>query len=305
MSRRLPPVSSLIAFEAAARHLSFKKAAQELNITQSAISQRIQALEAHFGLPLFHRLARRVDLTPEGRELAPRPRTLLDQLEDLCDRSGGLASSTLTVCADASFCSKWLMPRIGAFSERWPDLKLQIVTTTDPAIVAASDPDVFLSWGRSDDWPGMQVARFIPTPMFPVCHPSLCAGEHRLASPHDLQSLIVMRHITRNFWPLWLEAAGAPDLQLHYGMEYSGAATAIEAAAQNQGVCLTSLPLVEGDIRQGRLARPFETLLWTDYSFYFVCHASRGRRPAVQHFRRWLEELGTGSGEPPHRLPDA
>lgn len=299
MARRLPSLSGLSAFEAAARLMSFTAAAEELKLTQSAISQRIKTLEDYLGTPLFRRYPRRLELTAQGRQLAPAMHDVLDRMEFICGQVNSCAQrSVLSVRVDPSFSAKWLMPRISSFCQLWPNLRLQIFTTLEPAKLADKDPDIAICWGRVGDWPNMEVDHFINCDIFPVCHPSFCEGEFALRKIEDLRNHAVLRHSERDYWQPWLRVAGSPHLPLKIGIEYDDASTAVEAAVHGQGVCLTSAPLVESDLRAGRLVRPFSTVWSGGLAFFLVHRKERGNSAKAQAFRQWISEAATSSYQP-------
>jgi len=296
MARRLPSLTGLSAFEAAARLMSFTAAAEELKLTQSAVSQRIRTLEEYLGTPLFKRFPRRLELTMQGRQLAPAMCDVLNRMEFICGQVNSNAQrSVLTVRVDPSFAAKWLMPRISSFCETCPNLRLQIFTTREPAKLADKDPDISICWGRVGDWPNMEVDHFINCEIFPVCHPSLCQGKNAIRKIEDLSHHAVLRHSERDYWQPWLRVAGFPYLPLRISIEYDDASTAVDAAVHGQGVCLASGPLVDIDLSCSRLVRPFSTAWSGGLSFFLVYRKERGNSAKAQAFRQWIAEAANNT----------
>ena len=189
MSRRLPPLNALRAFEAAARHLSFTRAASELNVTQAAISHQIKTLEEHLGLPLFRRLNRALMLTDEGQSLFPAVRDALDGLAEAIARlRAGETGGTLTVSTLPSFAVKWLVPRMSHFQDRHPDIDLRISAKEYLVDFTRDGIDVAIRFGRGD-WPGVRAEWMADEELTPVCSPSLLPG---LRSPGDLAHVTLL-----------------------------------------------------------------------------------------------------------------
>lgn len=297
MSRRLPPLNALIAFDAVARHLSFTAAADELCITQSAVSQRIRLLEEFLFAPLFLRLPRRLEMTERALELAPVIQDMLDQLERVLDQNGRQSDRvTLAVSVAPSFAAKWLMVHISSFFKDHPEIKCRIISTSDPSRPDVENFDLSIRWGLPTDWPGMQVIRFIDCEMFPVCHPDLVTRGGGLSVPTDLSNVILLRHSGHDYWSEWLRAADVDETTLSFGLEYDDDAMALAAALQGYGVCLTTSALAWQELEAGSLVRPFNVSLRWDRSYYLVYRKAKAGQPKIMAFQKWL--LRTGSYAP-------
>lgn len=302
---RLPPLNALHAFVAAARHCSFTRAAEELHVTPGAVSHQVKALETFLGVPLFRRGARSLELTEAGRTLLPG---LGEGFERIAQAVGELAReegrNLLTVQSAPSFTAKWLVPRIGHFTARHPDVELRIssslaltVLRDHPAEAHASAPeaDVTIRFGAANA-PGCKVERLCTPPVAPLCSPRLLEGEHALRTPADLRHHVLLHDETVYFdaaacdWAVWLHAAGIDDIDAERGPRFSHASHAIGAAAEGLGVALT-LPMLAGaELRAGRLVMPFELSLPSIHGYYLIRPRSAQHAAGVAKFRAWLRE---------------
>ncbi|MEM7023175.1 MAG: transcriptional regulator GcvA [Pseudomonadota bacterium] len=302
MTERLPPLNALRTFEAAARHLSFTKAAAELFVTQAAVSHQIKALEEHLGMPLFRRLNRALMLTDEGQALLPYVRDAFDQLSEGVRRlRQGQSSGVLTISVLPSLASAWLIPRLRRFQTRHPDIEVHM-TATERLVDFAREPvDAGIRYGRGR-WAGLRVKRLLSAEMLPVCSPSLLEGPYPLRTPDDLvhhQLLHVLNAL--DDWRMWLTAAGVEGVDPDRGLKFDHTALAIQAALNGLGVALGAGPLVERDLAAGRLVEPFDFEMPSDSAYYFVAPESTADQPKIKAFQDWLlEEVAT---VPNDRLP--
>ncbi len=302
MSTRLPPLDTLRVFEAAGRHLSFTRAAVELHVTQAAVSHRIKALEEHLGLPLFKRLNRALLLTEQGQVYL---KAVNRALEDLRQATGRLhsndASGVLTVSSLPSFATRWLVPRLGRFQRRHPDIDLRLAPSTALTDFNQDDVDLAIRYGRGN-YPGLQVWRFMTEDVFPVCSPDLAAGDPPLRCPADLRHHYLLHDSGCVEWRAWLMAADIEGVDPERGTIYEDSSMLIQAALAGQGVALARSVLVEDELAAGRLIKPFELSLPADYAYYLVCPRYTAERPKLIAFRDWLfaerdrimETTGTG-----------
>jgi LysR family glycine cleavage system transcriptional activator len=294
MTRRLPPLNALRAFEAAGRHLSFSRAAAELNVTPAAVSHQVKALEDLLGVPLFRRLTRGVALTDEGRAYLPG---LIEGFDKLAGASARIArhglAGRLVVSAIPSFAMRWLLPRLADFRQRYPDLDLEVQSSTQHVDFGRDAVDVGLRYGRGD-WPGQHVELFLEETVFPVCSPRLLEGPHPLDGPAALKhhTLLHDSEITWEgswmAWPLWLELLGARDANAARGPRFSDSTMMLEACAAGEGVAIGRESLCEADLARGRLVRLFGLERPADYDYYFVCLPGTVDRPKIAAFRSWL-----------------
>ena len=318
MSYRLPPLNALRAFESAARHLSFKKVAEELHVTPAAISQQIKALESYLGVSLFRRLTRALEVTPQGLAMLPKIRESFECLAAAVETTRQTGDGPLTVTAPPSFASRWLVPRLPCFSAAYPEVALRLSSSADTvdrrgetavfeeAIVDPRDPasEVAIRYGTGN-YPGFRVEKIFAPDCLPVCSPRLPTAERPLAMPADLCRHTLIHDETigdeerQADWARWLSAAGAPEIDPQRGPRFSNAVLAVEAALDGQGVALALRPLVEADVAAGRLIVPFDIAVPSPYAYFLVMPEAVSRRPSVAAFRAWL--LGEGCKIPSAR----
>jgi LysR family glycine cleavage system transcriptional activator len=286
MKRRLPPLNSLRAFESAARHLSFTKAADELAVTQSAVSHQVNALEAWAGVPLFKRQGRAMVLTEAAVKFLPAVSSALDQIA-LAGRkllAVDPAHGWLTVAVMPSFAAKWLVPRLADFNEENPDLDVWIATFEDQTGALGSDIDVAIRYGRGD-WPGLASVRIMSEELFPVCAPRLATS---LETPADLAHATLLHDELREDWGMWFAAAGLTGVDTARGPGFDDSGLLIQAAIEGLGVALGRSVLVKGDLDAGRLVRPFDVALPAEFAYYLVYPPDLESAPKIETFRTWL-----------------
>jgi LysR family glycine cleavage system transcriptional activator len=307
-TKRLPPLNALRAFEAAARHLSFKNAARELHVTAGAVSHQVKQLEEHLGVPLFRRLTRALELTAEAHALLPKVQEGLAALAEAVDRVRlREESSALTVIAPPNFAARWLVPRLARFTNAHPNLDLHIASRPtmidgrdDSEVVPVHDArdDAPLAMVRFGDgnYPGAHVDEVFSAVYVPVCSPRLMKGSHPLRTPEDLRHHTLLHDDTvveegaRPSWGDWLEAVGVRDIDAGRGPHFSDASLAFEAALEGMGVALAMRPLVRTEIEAGRLVVPFDIAAPASYSYYLVTPEGSSSAPTVADFRKWLLE---------------
>ncbi|HEX9569691.1 MAG TPA: transcriptional regulator GcvA [Rhodospirillales bacterium] len=288
MGRRLPSLNALKAFEAAARHESFTKAAAELCVTQGAVSHQVKGLEEALGLMLFRRERQRLAITEAGRAYLEIVRDAFDRLaagtERLLERE---SLGVLTVTTSPNFAAKWLVHRLGAFAAAHPKIDLRISASLHHVDFAREDIDLAVRHGDGN-WPGLTVTQLCEEELFPVCSPRLLDGVDGLSSPADLDRVTMLHLDDRRDWRKWLEAAGVPDLDIDRGPVFNQASLAIDAAVDGQGVALARTALAAHDLLTGRLMRPFELALKVPYAYWIVCPKATAARPKIATFRDWL-----------------
>ncbi|NQU57440.1 MAG: transcriptional regulator GcvA [Rhodospirillales bacterium] len=294
MSRRLPPLNALRAFEAAARHLSFTKAAAELNVTPAAISHQVKALEEITGVPLFKRLTRALALSERGRAALP---ALSDGFDLLAEAATQLTDAqeidVFTITTAPSFAARWLVPRLDEFQELHPDIKVRIDASLTLVDLRRDGVDVAIRYGLGD-YPGHHAERLFEEEVFPVCSPKLMGGAHPLHTPEDLahHTLLHSGSAVSDWaypdWRMWLKSAGAADVDWRKGPEFSLEDMAVQAALAGHGVALVNTSLVSDDLASGALVRPFALGLQTNFAYYLVIPTQSTNRPPVMAFRKWL-----------------
>ena len=291
MATRLPSLNGLRAFEAAARHLSFTRAAAELAVTQTAISHQIRRLEEQLGIRLFVRRNRALELTREAQGYLPAVRAAFEDLRQATDRlRRGERDGLLTVSTTPSLAAKWLVSRVATFQDAHPGIEIRMSASTQLVDFRGDgEIDMAVRYGRGT-WPGLRADWLMAEEFFPVCSPALLAGEKPLKQPSDLaQHTLLHAMVSREDWQLWLTAAGLPTaLALKRGLSFDQSFMAIQAAIDGLGVALGRTPLVEADIRAGRLVVPFELVLPDEAGFYIVAPEETADAPKVALFRDWL-----------------
>ncbi|WP_316193494.1 transcriptional regulator GcvA [Bradyrhizobium sp. SZCCHNRI1029] len=289
---RLPSLNGLRAFEAAARHLSFTRAASELNVTQTAISHQIKRLEDELGLRLFVRQNRSLALTPQARDYLPLVRAAFDDLRLATERLVRKDNAkVLTVSTIASLAAKWLLPRLTAFQEAHPGIDVRITTSTGLVDFRKDDVDAAIRYGRGH-WPGVRAEWLMADELFPVCSPALLQGDKPLRCPEDLahHTLLQVSGGYDDDWRLWLTAAGLPVEMSRQGrLSFDLSLMTVQAAIDGLGVAIGRTAYVQDDIAKGRLVVPFKMTLPSDAGFYLVTPEGRIDPPKLKAFRQWLK----------------
>ena len=300
MARPLPPLNALRAFESAGRHLSFTKAAAELNVTPAAVSHQVKALEAQLGVRLFRRLTRALRLTDAGQAALPMLSQGFDKLTQGVEQMRAHSESgVLTISVSPSFGAMWLVPRLEDFRSRHPEIEIRIDGTDRRVDLARDDVDVALRYGPGG-YKGVRVDWLFSQVNTPVCSPALLSGEHPLRRPDDLRHHSLL-HVdwkdAEASWRMWLLAAGLQDIDPTRGPHFTQESMAVQAALDGQGVALVGDILVADELAAGRLLRPFDPSLSTPLSFsYYLLSAKDGaERPKVVAFRDWLLEEARAS----------
>ena len=292
--RRLPPLNALRAFEAAARHMNFTRAADELSVTPGAVSQQIQNLEDFIGAALFRR-------TPRGLLLTDAAQTALPALREAFDRLGEAASlltaavdgRRVTVSAAPSFAAKWLVPRLGRFEAAKPEVDVWLTAGMELVDFAAGEVDVAIRYG-SGHYPGLEVTRLMSETVLPVCAPSLL-NERPLTGPSDLEGRILLHDGSPDAddscpdWAMWLAARGVKGVDGARGPRFNQSSLVIEAAMNGRGVALAKRALAQADIDAGRLVSPFDISTAVDFAYYVVHPKAKGRLSQVKAFTAWLK----------------
>ena len=307
MVYRLPPLSTFRVFEAAARHLSFKKAAEELNVTPSAISQQIKKLESYLGVPLFERLANGLQLTQHGVSMIPKVREGLECFVVGVDASRQVRSRNLTISAPPNFATRWLAHHLSGFSAAYPEVAIRIVSSPDhidgPQTTASLarqsfDPrkgtnEVAIRFGNGV-YPGYFVERLLVPEYVLVCSPNLLQGPSPLRTLKDLRQQVFIHDEAiqpvdkRPSWREWLRLAGVKGVDHERGPRYSNSVLVHEAVLAGQGLALVIRQQVESDVQAGRLVIPFQVTLPASYAYYLVIHETDAAKPVVKAFQEWI-----------------
>jgi LysR family glycine cleavage system transcriptional activator len=286
--RSLPSLNALRAFEAAARQESFTRAAQELSVTQGAVSQQVKGLEDELGIRLFRREGRKLALTDAGRSYLEVVREAFDRLrtgtERLLQRHN---DSVLTITTSPNFAAKWLAPRLGRFAEAHSEIDLRVSATLTHVDLAREDFDLAIRHGDGE-WPGMHVTRLCNEQLFPVCSPQLAGGGRALRAPSDIKGHTLLHVNTTTDWANGLAQAGVRGVDSKRGIVLNQASMAIDAAVAGQGIALARTALASWDLIAGRLVRPFAPALDVSYAFWIVCRQATAELPKIATFRAWL-----------------
>ncbi|WP_299495550.1 transcriptional regulator GcvA [uncultured Shewanella sp.] len=288
MPKRLPPLNAVKAFEAAARQLSFTRAAEELFVTQAAVSHQIKALEEFLGLKLFRRKNRSLLLTEEGQSYFLDIKDLFVQLSDATDRLlARSAIGSLTVSTSPSFAIQWLVPRLSKFSELNPDIDVRIKAVDNEQSSLSDDVDVAIYYGQGH-WPGVHADKLRNEVLIPVCSPMLLKGPKPLNTPSDLKNHTLLHDASRQDWQAWFKQTGVGDINVNQGPIFSHSSLVLQAAAYGQGVALGYSVLASPDIKAGRLICPFPDVLVSKNAYYLVCEQNLAEVGKITAFREWM-----------------
>ena len=291
--RRLPPLNALRAFEAAARHMNFSRAADELSVTPGAVSQQIQNLEDYIGGPLFKR-------TPKGLLLTDAAQTALPALREAFDRLAEAASlltaveegRRLTVSVAPSFAAKWLMPRLGRFEAAHPEIEVWVNTGLELVDFASGEIDLAIRYG-SGRYPGLEVTHLLSETVSPVASPGLL-DEHPLGQLADLAGVTLLHDGSPDAdescpdWAMWLAARGVKGVDGARGPRFNQSSLVIEAAVNGRGVALAKQTLAQADLDAGRLVQPFEDATAVDFAYFIVHPKAKARLKQVRAFTAWV-----------------
>jgi LysR family transcriptional regulator, glycine cleavage system transcriptional activator len=288
--RKLPPMSTLRSFEAAARLLSFSKAADELLVTHGAVSRSIRSLEDYLGIKLFKRNIRAVVLTQAGASYFAVVRGLLETLSSatvtLMDQQ---SSGVINISTLDSFAAKWLVPRLFRFSHRHVDIDVRLSTSEQLANFSSDGIDLVIRYGRGN-YPGLTAELLLKEELTPVCSPKLMQGENPPRILADLRHHTLIHDEFPIDWVSWLRFAGAPEIDARRGIRFQSSVHAVQAAVQGDGIALGRSALVADDLKAGRLVQPFTLAQPTDLAYYVVYPPQSITRPKIRAFRDWLLE---------------
>lgn len=302
MTRKLPPLKALRAFEATARHLSFTGAADELHVTPAAIGHQVRALEDYFGQKLFIRSTRKVELTDVARWVLPTVSQGFELLAEAGERlTAPVIGPALNLTVEPGFAARWLVQHLEGFQQLYPGRDVRLSAGYDLVDFGERHYDMGIRFGDGR-YPGLKVHRLGLEEVFPVCSPALMEGANAIREPNDLRHHTLLHEdwvmANEQVWPnwkMWLKATGADRVDSDPGPHFSNSALAIQAAIGGQGVALSSTALVADDLAAGRLLRPFgeqfKTQLETAYFLVYLPEVER--EPKIVAFRDWLlEEYG-------------
>ena len=285
---QFPSLNFLHTFESVARHLSFTNAAKELFVTQAAVSHQIKALEDYLGVKLFLREKRKVFLSDEGQKLLP---SVVSGLQGIADSLENIrnydAEDTIVVGVGSSFSANWLVHRLGAFYQKYPEVNLHLkISNNDPDFVA-DGTDLAVVWGKGD-WEGLMCEQLMVVEFTPVCSPKLLKKTHPLKTPEDLIHYPLLDDPDYNIWQEWLEEAGIPERKYKRRTVIRDSNVLIHSTLDGHGIALCAVGIVQEYLDSGRLIRPFDLSI-TGGGFYYLVYPEKAlRKPLVRLFKTWL-----------------
>ncbi len=290
MSQRLPPLTTLRAFKTAAHTLSFTETANELNVTQAAISHQIKSLESFLDTPLFKRGNRSLALTEAGSRFLPYVDQMFNILRQGTEQILQLDElPTLTVSVLPSFAARWLVPRLGLFIKAHPDIDFRLAPSRTLTNFTKENIDLAIRHGGGK-YPGLSSIHFLDEDIYPVCHPRLLEGKHGLKSPADLKHHILLHDDGHGDWWTWLLAADVHDVDASKGPVYTDSSLAIQQAIEGDGVTLARSQLVRDDIARGLLVCPFDISQPSQFAYYIVYPEDKPVTQQMAAFIGWLQD---------------
>ena len=295
-----PSLNFLNTFESVARHLSFTNAAKELFVTQAAVSHQIKALEEYLGVKLFHREKRKVLLSDEGQKLLP---SVVSGLQGIADSLENIRNyemeDTIVVGVGSSFSANWLVHRLGAFYQNYPEVNLHLKISNNDPDFSADGTDMAVVWGKGD-WQGLMYEKLMVVEFTPVCSPDLLKKTHPLKTPEDLIHYPLLDDPDYDIWQEWLEEAGIPERKYKRRTVIRDSNVLIHSTLEGHGISLCAVGIVQEYLDSGRLIRPFELSI-TGGGFYYLVYPEKAlRKPLVRLFKTWLlkEVWKDESGDP-------
>lgn len=305
-AQRLPPFHALRAFEAAGRHLSFARAADELGVSPAAVSQHIQQMEEFAGQPLFRRLGRRVELTDAGHAALSHVAAAMSSLGEAARIMRlPLRGHRVSVSVAPSFAIKWLVPRLERFKELHPDIEVWVSADMGLVDFAVADVDLAIRYGAGG-YADAQAQMLLSESVVPICAPGLIEGEAGLKKPEDLMRYALLhddspdRDPSCPTWPMWLMARGLDAESARKGLRFNQSSLIVEAAMAGKGVGLAKRQLAAADIAAGRLVTPFENVdTPINFAYWLVWRRGRSLSPGLKAFLDWIrEEAGQADADP-------
>lgn len=290
--RKLPSLNALRAFEAAARHLSFKEAAEELSVSQSAISHQIKGLEDQLGLPLFVRKTRGIELTRKGKMYYPILRNALDSIaEGTQILLESTSPSVLTLQVYSTFTIRWLLPRLARFQEKYPEIQVRLTTAQEDVDFEQNDVDAAIMIGMEEN-PALHYDHLFDVELFPVCSPGFLEKAGPLGSARDIQAVHFLQvYPSANDWYVWLEKNGCDQVSPDLGLQLESYDIALNSAIQGAGVALGQQPYVTRELENGSLVEVFPGQRERNpRSWYLVCRKEKRDQGKLASFRSWMLE---------------
>lgn len=292
MARRIPGTKALACFEQTARHGSVSRAAEELYLTQSAVSRQLQGLESWLNCKLFMRKKQRLILTPEGEDYLQAIRPALDQLETATLKllSGGSDGGVLTIAAPPTFGSRRLIPYLPDFRARHPDIVINFISRIGMPDFDREQIDIAVLFGNGE-WNGLEARRLEGEDMVPICSPGLIANMDHAPKPDDLRQFSLLHIATRpNGWRDWLKAANLEGIDGENGPKFEHFTMAMQAAIAGLGVALLPTFAIGDEMANGRIIAPFGPPRASPHHYFATCPQNRVRTPKIRAFMKWLSD---------------
>jgi LysR family glycine cleavage system transcriptional activator len=295
--RRLPPLNAVRAFEAAARHCSFTRAADELFVTQGAVSHQVKLLEEWFGFLLFDRHKRELQLTRKGEEYLPVVRIMLNDLH-VATRAllNGDDERALCVSVAESFAVNWLINRLGRFRKRYPNWDIHLASQNQiddlGNVIGEEGPnwvDLRVRYGRGK-WPGLHITKLFDEDVFPVCSPELTDPEHPIRQLEDLADYVLIHDDMQMSWESWVRSVGYSKGISAKGPRFSHSHMALQAALNGEGILLGRSVLAQDHLKTGQLVRPIEISVPAEHSYFLLCQERMVGDAKVKAFTAWIME---------------
>ena len=296
--RSLPPINALHTFEVAARHLSFQQAAEELDVTPTAVSHQIKVLEDRLGVSLFRRRPRPLSLTEAGQLLYPVVSKSLDTIAAAIARLTQVTeSTTLTVSVTTVFAAKWLVPRLFEFQRTYPKIDIRLQTSNDVVDLHRQTVDLAIRYGKGN-YPGLTVRQLISDVFMPVCSPRLLNNRHPIQTPKDLEHYPLLHFEWIHFgadapsWRNWFRATGLNTIDSNRGLKFNEESLIIQAAISGQGFALCSKVHVADDVALGILVQPLDVSL-DGFTYSAVYLENHPKETLILKFLDWLVEAAS------------
>ncbi len=296
---RLPPLNALRAFEAAARHSSFKRAADELCVTPGAVSRHVLKLEAFLGAKLFFRRHAQVDLTPEGSAYLQEIREAFVRISHATTktRAAGLDERLLRIKVPPTCAARWLVPRLAHFHADHADISIQLTTSHDAVDFGRDDVDAAVHYGVGAG-ADLESVKLFGEVLLPVCNPAVAALRPAVRAPRDLARHVLLHSIRRpSDWPDWFAAAGMPDVAIERTLAFENSTLTYQGAIDGLGVAIAQAAFVVDEIERGRLVAPIDLCLRGNTAYFLVFPKDKGRLRKVRLFRDWAAREASITGE--------